>query len=103
MSWFRLNAYTPRRLLALLAAAAAVLAACGSPGGSPAGGSPRHGDVLMPATTGRGRPRNLILTAMIFAVSMMFIDMTIISIAVPPIQRDLAGSQAPHEEAGARP
>ena len=57
----------------------------------------------MPATTGRGRPRNLILTAMIFAVSMMFIDMTIISIAVPPIQRDLAGSQAPHEKAGARP
>jgi predicted lipoprotein with Yx(FWY)xxD motif len=44
MSWFRLNAHTPRRLLALLAAAAAVLAACGSPGGSPAGGSPQpHG------------------------------------------------------------
>lgn len=43
----------------------------------------------MPTTTGRGRPKNLILTAMICAVSMMFIDMTIISIAVPPIQRDL--------------
>jgi EmrB/QacA subfamily drug resistance transporter len=43
----------------------------------------------MPATTGHGRPRNLILTAMIFAVSMTFIDMTIISIAVPPIQLDL--------------
>jgi predicted lipoprotein with Yx(FWY)xxD motif len=41
MSLFRLNAYTrPCRLLALLAAAAAVLAACGSPGGSPAGGGP---------------------------------------------------------------
>jgi predicted lipoprotein with Yx(FWY)xxD motif len=39
MSRFRLNAYTrPCRLLALLAAAAAVLAACGSPGGSPTGG-----------------------------------------------------------------
>jgi predicted lipoprotein with Yx(FWY)xxD motif len=44
MSWFRLNAHTPRRLLAVLAAAAAVLAACGSPGGSPAGGGPQpHG------------------------------------------------------------
>jgi predicted lipoprotein with Yx(FWY)xxD motif len=45
MSRFRLTAYTrPCRLLALLAAAAAVLAACGSPGGSPAGGGPRpHG------------------------------------------------------------
>ena len=41
MSRFRLNACTrPCRLLALLAAAAAVLAACGSPGGSPAGGGP---------------------------------------------------------------
>jgi predicted lipoprotein with Yx(FWY)xxD motif len=39
MSRFRPNAYTrPRRLLALLAAAAAVLTACGSPGGAPAGG-----------------------------------------------------------------
>jgi MFS family permease len=43
----------------------------------------------MPATVGSGRSRGLILTAMIFAVSMTFIDMTIISIAVPPIQRDL--------------
>lgn len=41
MSRFRLNENTrPWRLLALLAAAAAVLAACGSPGGSPAGGGP---------------------------------------------------------------
>jgi MFS family permease len=43
----------------------------------------------MPATTFSGRLRSLILAAMIFAVSMTFIDMTIISIAVPPIQRDL--------------
>jgi MFS family permease len=43
----------------------------------------------MPAIPGSGRSRSLILTAMIFAVSMTFIDMTIISIAVPPIQRDL--------------
>jgi hypothetical protein len=43
----------------------------------------------MPATVGSGRSRSLILTAMIFAVSMTFIDMTIISIAVPPIQLDL--------------
>ena len=41
MSQSKLNAYIrPSRLLALLAAAAAVLAACGSPGGSPAGGGP---------------------------------------------------------------
>ena len=33
--------------------------------------------------------RNLILTAMIFAVSMMFIDQTIVSIAAPQIQREL--------------
>jgi EmrB/QacA subfamily drug resistance transporter len=44
----------------------------------------------MPATTiAGGRSRGLILTAMIFAVSMTFIDMTIISIAAPQIQRDL--------------
>ncbi len=34
-------------------------------------------------------PRNLILAAMIFAVSMTFIDQTIVSIAVPEIQRQL--------------
>jgi EmrB/QacA subfamily drug resistance transporter len=33
--------------------------------------------------------RNLILTAMIFAVSMMFIDQTIVSIAAPQIQHEL--------------
>ncbi len=36
-----------------------------------------------------GRSRNLILAAMIFAVSMTFIDQTIVSIAVPEIQREL--------------
>ena len=36
-----------------------------------------------------GRSRNLILTAMIFAVSMTFIDQTIVSIAAPQIQREL--------------
>ena len=41
------------------------------------------------ATTTDSRSRNLILTAMIFAVSMTFIDQTIISIAVPHIQREL--------------
>ena len=39
------------------------------------------------ATTGRSR--NLILAAMIFAVAMTFIDQTIVSIAVPQIQREL--------------
>src|SRR6202522_2134820 len=36
-----------------------------------------------------GRSRNLILAAMIFAVSMTFIDQTIVSIAVPQLQREL--------------
>ncbi len=36
-----------------------------------------------------GRSRNLILAAMIFAVSMTFIDQTIVSIAAPQIQREL--------------
>jgi EmrB/QacA subfamily drug resistance transporter len=36
-----------------------------------------------------GRSRNLILAAMIFAVAMIFIDQTIVSIAVPQIQREL--------------
>jgi EmrB/QacA subfamily drug resistance transporter len=38
--------------------------------------------------TRRG-PRNLILAAMIFAVAMTFIDQTIVSIAVPEIQKEL--------------
>src|SRR6201994_2990626 len=36
-----------------------------------------------------GRSRNLILAAMIFAVAMTFIDQTIVSIAVPQLQREL--------------
>jgi EmrB/QacA subfamily drug resistance transporter len=36
-----------------------------------------------------GRSRNLILTAMIFAVAMTFIDQTIVSIAAPEIQSEL--------------
>ena len=36
-----------------------------------------------------GRPKYLVLAAMIFAVSMTFIDQTIVSIAVPEIQREL--------------
>src|ERR1700749_470222 len=36
-----------------------------------------------------GRSRNLILAAMIFAVAMTFIDQTIVSIAVPQIQKEL--------------
>src|SRR5580658_2064778 len=35
------------------------------------------------------RPRNLVLVAMIFAVAMTFIDQTIVSIAVPNIQKEL--------------
>jgi MFS family permease len=40
-------------------------------------------------TTAGGRSRSLILTAMIFAVAMTFIDQTIVSIAAPTVQRDL--------------
>jgi EmrB/QacA subfamily drug resistance transporter len=39
--------------------------------------------------TSGGRSKNLILLAMIFAVAMTFIDQTIVSIAVPQIQREL--------------
>src|SRR5580658_8146291 len=42
----------------------------------------------MGVSTGR-QPRNLILAAMIFAVSMTFIDQTIVSIAAPEVQRRL--------------
>src|ERR1700735_3808324 len=38
---------------------------------------------------GSGQSRNLLRAAMIFAVSMTFIDQTIVSIAVPRIQREL--------------
>src|SRR5271163_687618 len=37
-----------------------------------------------------GQPRNLILAAMIFAVSMTFIDQTIVSIAAPQVGKELA-------------
>jgi EmrB/QacA subfamily drug resistance transporter len=40
-------------------------------------------------TTTGGKSRTLILTAMIFAVAMTFIDQTIVSIAAPKIQSDL--------------
>ncbi len=43
---------------------------------------------MVAASGGHGR-RNLILAAMIFAVSMTFIDQTIVAIAVPQIQREL--------------
>jgi EmrB/QacA subfamily drug resistance transporter len=39
--------------------------------------------------TARRSPRNLVLAAMIFAVAMTFIDQTIVSIAVPQIQKEL--------------
>jgi EmrB/QacA subfamily drug resistance transporter len=42
----------------------------------------------MTSSTG-GRSKNLILAAMIFAVAMTFIDQTIVSIAVPQLQREL--------------
>jgi len=41
------------------------------------------------AVTPEHAPRNLILTAMIFAVAMTFIDQTIVSIAAPEVQKEL--------------
>src|ERR1700684_2358912 len=41
------------------------------------------------ASAPAGRPRNLVLAAMIFAVAMTFIDQTIVSIAAPEIQKQL--------------
>src|SRR5215469_9531695 len=42
------------------------------------------------STAGSGvRSKSLILTAMIFAVAMTFIDQTIVSIAAPTVQHDL--------------
>ena len=46
------------------------------------------------SSTGGGRSRSLILTAMIFAVAMTFIDQTIVSIAAPTIQHDLGLSSS---------
>ena len=47
------------------------------------------------STIGTGaRPKSLILTAMIFAVAMTFIDQTIVSIAAPTIQHDLGLSSS---------
>src|ERR1700735_5197012 len=43
---------------------------------------------------GGGQSRSLILTAMIFAVAMTFIDQTIVSIAAPTIQHDLGLSSS---------
>ena len=53
-----------------------------------AGGKVANSDVAKAG--GRGGSRGLILTAMIFAVAMTFIDQTIVSIAVPEIQRELS-------------
>ena len=44
------------------------------------------------SSTAGGRSRPLILTAMIFAVAMTFIDQTIVSIAAPAIQHGLGPS-----------
>ncbi len=44
---------------------------------------------MNPASSTGGRSRSLVLTAMIFAVAMTFIDQTIVSIAAPTIQHDL--------------
>ena len=41
-----------------------------------------------------GRSKSLVLTAMIFAVAMTFIDQTIVSIAAPTIQHDLGLSSS---------
>src|SRR5689334_13588038 len=48
----------------------------------------------MSSSTGGGQSRSLILTAMIFAVAMTFIDQTIVSIAAPTVQHDLGLSSS---------
>src|SRR6202161_288190 len=45
---------------------------------------------VMDASASQTAPRNLILAAMIFAVSMTFIDQTIVSIAAPQVGKELA-------------
>ena len=44
---------------------------------------------MVTSTVSIGRSRNLVLAAMIFAVSMTFIDQTIVAIATPNIQQEL--------------
>jgi EmrB/QacA subfamily drug resistance transporter len=46
------------------------------------------------SSTAGGRSRSLVLTAMIFAVAMTFIDQTIVSIAAPTIQHNLGLSSS---------
>ena len=46
------------------------------------------------AAGARGRSNGLVLTAMIFAVAMTFIDQTIVSIAAPTVQHDLGLSSS---------
>jgi EmrB/QacA subfamily drug resistance transporter len=46
------------------------------------------------STSTRGRSKGLVLTAMIFAVAMTFIDQTIVSIAAPTVQHDLGLSSS---------
>jgi len=46
------------------------------------------------AASGRGQSKGLVLTAMIFAVAMTFIDQTIVSIAAPTVQHDLGLSSS---------
>src|SRR5215831_15749553 len=48
----------------------------------------------IPATGNGVRSKGLVLTAMIFAVAMTFIDQTIVSIAAPTIQHDLGLSSS---------
>jgi EmrB/QacA subfamily drug resistance transporter len=49
---------------------------------------------MTPAASGRGQSKSLVLTAMIFAVAMTFIDQTIVSIAAPTVQHDLGLSSS---------
>src|ERR1700677_1464739 len=44
--------------------------------------------------SGGGQSQSLVLTAMIFAVAMTFIDQTIVSIAAPTVQHDLGLSSS---------
>src|SRR6266516_5524642 len=54
----------------------------------------QHREGMMSSSTGGVQSRSLILTAMIFAVAMTFIDQTIVSIAAPTVQHDLGLSSS---------
>ena len=73
----------------MLRRGSASVAAAGWPGWMSSGSQAAFGGGMTTAGVTGSRSKNLVLAAMIFAVSMTFIDQTIVSIAVPQIQKEL--------------